>query len=45
MGAKDLYKDKFYSYKNLLLKNKTVKINVRNLKVQVTKMFKRFSRS
>ena len=45
MGAKDLYKDKFYSYENLLLKNKTVKINVRNLKVQVTKMFKRFSRS
>ena len=45
MGAKDLHKDKSYSYENLLLKNKIVKINVRNLKVQVTKMFKRFSRS
>ena len=45
MGAKGVYKDKFYSYENLLLKSKTVKKNVRNLQVLVTKIFKRSLKS
>ena len=45
MGAKDVYKDKFYSDENLLLKSKTVKKNVRNLQVLVTKIFKRSLKS